>query len=192
MALLTMWGGGGVPGETSEVFSDASKIPALGTRCRDHQGNEYVLVDFGASQPTTGFQGGEFVSFDHNYLATRITTTSRGWVGVIMAARGVTGTITTTNRYGWVQVYGINTFAWGSSDITSLTMLFVPATTDLGYLGSALVATTVMLAIYGVIARTAPDTCASTALSTSALAAPFTVQLNYPFVTGNLMDHGAS
>ncbi len=190
MGNITGRAGAAMGGATSELFSDASKIPQLGTRATDDSGNEFILVDFGSSQPATGFHYGEYVSFDQNYLATRITTTSRGWVGVVMAGAGA-NTITTTLRYGWVQVYGINTFTWGTSDVTSATMLYVVATTDIGYL-QGLATTTDVLGIFGVRAVSAADSCASTALSTSSLAAPFSAQLTYPFVSGALLTGAGS
>lgn len=185
MSLMTGRDGTGISGETSEVYSDLSKLPPLGSKAHDANGNEYVLVDFGASQPATGFQYGEFVVFDSAFLATRIGTSGRGWVGVVMAGSAA-ATITTTNRYGWVQVYGIHTRAWGTSDVTSATLLYVSATTDLGRLEGLAHTTTTTLAIFGVRSCSAGDTCASTALSMSSLAAPFTAMLNYPFVNGAL------
>lgn len=194
MALMTGRGGTGVQGETSEVYSDLSKLPPLGTKTQDAVGNEYVLVDFGASQPTVGFHYGEFVVYDHTFTATRLTDTSIGYVGVVMAGSAA-GTITTTNRYGWVQIYGVHTAAWGSTSITTALTghpLSVFATSDLGSVGSKGVSTALGGVIFGARAVSAPDSCASTALSTSALAAPFSVQLNYPFITGALNVHGTS
>lgn len=180
MSVISGRGGAAIPGETSELFS--SIFLPLGTRATDVNGNEYVFVDFGSSQPATGFHYGEFVVFDHTFKATRISTGLLGWVGVIMAGSAAV-TITTTLRYGWVQVYGIHTAAWGTSDVTSLTQLYPVTTTDLGFL-AGLATTTDVALITGVRACSAADTCASTALSTSSLAAPFTAQLNYPFISG--------
>lgn len=186
MSVLSGRGGAAIAGETSEVWSDASKLPPLGTRGFDASGNEYVLVDFGSSQKATGFFKGEWVVFDQNFLATSLSKTSRGFVGIVMAGTTAAATLTTTNRYGWVQVYGICTFALGTTDLTSAAPVIVPVTSDLGYLELGTTSADTLVALYGVAVRSAPDSCASTALGTSALAAPCTVQLNYPFATANL------
>jgi hypothetical protein len=192
MSVLTGRGGAAIQGETSELFSSVF-IP-LGSRGNDANGNEYIFVDFGSSQPTTGFHYGEFVCFDNAYLCTRLSATTIGNVGVVMAGSAAV-TITTTLRYGWVMVYGIHTAAWGDTSLTSAITahpLYAPVTTDLGWVGARGVTTSVASVIYGARACSAPDSCASTALSTSALAAPFTVQLCYPFINGSLNVHGTS
>jgi hypothetical protein len=180
MAVISGRGGAAIPGETSELFSSVF-IP-LGTRATDVNGNEYVFVDFGAAPLATGFIYGSWVQFDQNFLATILTTGARGWVGIVMA--GSAGqTVSATLRYGWVQIYGVHTGALGSSGVTTADGLITIATTDVGYVDKATSADTNQ-AIFNALARTAPNTCASTAFGTSALVAPFTAQLNYPFMAG--------
>ncbi len=157
-------------GATSEV--DSSQKIKLGQRALDVDGNEFVYVDFQES-----FIRGEWCAFDHAYLATQLTAASRGWVGV------VDGTVSASDRFGWVQVRGIHTAAWATSGATTVDPVVVAATTDLGHVATGTSAD-VSILIAGAHIATAPDTCASTALSTSALAAPCTVTLNYPYISG--------
>jgi hypothetical protein len=157
-------------GATSTV--DSTAVQKLGTRAYDVDGNEYVYVDFQESCIR-----GEWVAFDHAYAATQLTAASRGWVGV------VDGTVSASDRFGWVMVRGIHTAAWATSGATTVDPVVVAATTDLGHVATGTSAD-VSILVTGAHIATAPDTCASTALSTSALAAPCTVTLNYPYVTG--------
>lgn len=161
-------------GATSVVDSSGGQAVKLGTRGVDVDGNVYVYVDF-----QQALSNGEWVSFTSAFLAIRLTNTARGWVGVVAA------TVSASDRFGWVQVYGVNTFAWASSDATTTFEAILAATTDLGSI-STVSTSNDGITVHGVHVATAPDTCASTALSTSALMAPCTVVLNYPFVTGSL------
>jgi hypothetical protein len=170
MAELAAQGPIAHSGATSVV--DSTQAIKFGQRGVDVDGNEYVYVDF---QQALG--AGEWVAFDHAYAATRLTATSKGFVGVVI------GTVSASDRFGWVQVRGVNTFAWASSGATTADPVVIAATTDLGSVGTGTSADT-SVAVFGAHVATAPDTCASTALSTSALAAPCTVTLNYPYVTG--------
>ena len=157
-------------GATSVV--DTSAVVKLGTRGVDTDGNEYVYVDFQESCIR-----GEWVVFDHAYAASQLTAASRGWVGV------VDGTVSASDRFGWVMVRGVHTAAWATSGATTVDPVVIAATTDLGHVATGTSAD-VSILITGAHVATAPDTCASTALSTSALAAPCTVTLNYPYITG--------
>ena len=151
---------------------DSTQAQKLGMRAYDVDGNEYVYVDFQES-----FIAGEWACFDNAYLATQLTATSRGFVGVVI------GVVSASDRFGWVQVRGVHTSAWATSGATTIEAVIVAATTDLGHVSTATSADT-GIHLSGVHVATAPDTCASTALSTSALAAPCTVVLNYPFISG--------
>lgn len=170
MAELSGQGPVAHSGATSVI--DSTQAIKFGSRGVDVDGNEYVYVDFQQALAI-----GEWVSFDHNYAATRITSTSRGYVGIVV------GTVSASDRFGWVQVRGVNTFAWASSGATTADPIVIAATTDLGSVGTGTSADT-SVAVFNAKVCTAPDTCASTALSTSALAAPCTVILMYPFITG--------
>lgn len=159
-------------GATSVV--DDVQQGKLGRRAYDVDGNELVYVDF-----QEACIAGEWVSFDSNYLASQLTATSRGFVGVVV------GTVSASDRFGWVMVRGVHTAAWATSGATTIEAVIVAATTDLGHVSTATSADTGIL-VSGAHIASAPDTCASTALSTSALAAPCTVVLAYPFISGAL------
>jgi hypothetical protein len=158
-------------GATSVV--DDTQIGKLGRRAYDVDGNEYVYVDF-----QEACIRGEWVVFTSAYAASQLTSTSRGFVGV------VDGTVSASDRFGWVMVRGIHTAAWCTSGSSSGFPVIAAATTDLGTVDTLGTSVDASFAISGVLVASAPDTCASTALSTSALAAPATVILNYPFITG--------
>jgi hypothetical protein len=148
---------------------DSTQAIKLGSRATDVDGNEYVYVDFQES-----FIAGEWCAFTSAFAASQLTSTSRGWCGVVV------GTVSASDRFGWVQVFGTHTSAWATSGSSSGNPVVIAATTDLGHINTAAAG----ILVYGVLVASAPDTCASTALSTSALAAPCTVVLNYPFVNG--------
>jgi hypothetical protein len=158
-------------GATSVV--DDVQQGKLGRRAVDVDGNELVYVDF-----QEACIAGEWVTFDSGFLATQITAASRGYVGVVV------GTVSASDRFGWVMVRGVHTSAWATSGATTIEAVIVAATTDLGHVSTATSADVGIL-IQGAHIASAPDTCASTALSTSALAAPCTVLLNYPFINGS-------
>jgi hypothetical protein len=158
-------------GATSVV--DSVQQIKLGSRGFDQEGNEYVYVDF-----QEACIRGEWVVFTSAYLASQLTSTSRGFVGV------VDGTVSASDRFGWVMVRGVHTAAWATSGSSSGFPVIAAATTDLGTVDTLGTSVDASVAISGVLVASAPDTCASTALSTSALAAPCTVILNYPFITG--------
>lgn len=157
-------------GATSVI--DSTQYLKLGTRGVDVDGNEFVYVDF-----QQALVAGEAVVFDHNYAATRLTAASKGPVGIVH------GTVSASDRFGWVQVRGVCTFAWATSGATTADPVTIAATTDLGHFGTGTSADT-SVKVQGIHIATAPDTCASTALSTSALAGVATVVLMYPFVDG--------
>jgi hypothetical protein len=157
-------------GATSVI--DTTQATKLGQRAYDTEGNEFVYVDFQES-----FIRGEWCVFDHAFAAIQITAAARGWVGV------VDGTVSASDRFGWVQVRGVHTAAWATSGATTVDPVVVAATTDLGTIGTGTSADVSVL-VFGAHVATAPDTCASTALGTSAVAAPCTVTLNYPYITG--------
>ncbi len=163
-------------GATSVIDVNTAAVPAptkFGARAVDTEGNEYVYVDF-----QQALLRGEWVSFDVSYKATRLTSTSRGFVGV------VDGTVSASDRAGWVMVRGICSFAWATSDSSSGFPVIAAATTDTGSVATLGTSVDASIAIQGVLVASSPDTCASTALSTSALVAPATFLLNYPFITG--------
>lgn len=159
-------------GATSVV--DSTQAIKFGTHGFDVDGNEYVYVDF-----QEACISGEWVSFNKDFAAIQLTSAARGWVGV------VAGTVSASDRFGWVQVRGVCTNAWATSDASTAFEVIVAATTDIGSIQTVSTSND-GIAVHGVHVSTAPDTCASTALGTSALVAPCTVLLNYPFITGSV------
>src|SRR5688572_24600587 len=104
---------------------DTSAYNKLGTRARDNDGNEYVYVDFQES-----CIAGEWVSFTSAFAASQLTSTSVGWVGVVI------GTVSASDRFGWVQVYGVHSAAWATSGSSSGFPVVIAATTDLGHVAT--------------------------------------------------------
>jgi hypothetical protein len=166
--ITNLAGSVGAASPTTEVHS--SQLEKLGQLAVDSDNNIFMYVDFLES-----CIAGEWVVINSAFGASQISASLAGRVGVVV------GTVSASDRYGWVQIYGVHTAAWGTSGITSGEALVVAATTDLGHVAG--MTTTVGVVVFGAIARSNPDTCASTALSTSALAAPFTVELNFPYVS---------
>ncbi len=67
----------------------------LGSKARDGEGNEYLMVDF---QSAVGI--GSWVTIDNTFKATPIVSGARGPVGVVVQAASA------SDRWGWVQVFG--------------------------------------------------------------------------------------
>jgi hypothetical protein len=152
---------------------DTSAYQKLGLRATDVDGNIYAYVDF-----QQALIRGEFVAFDSAFAATRLAVTSRGWVGIVV------GTVSASDRYGWVQIYGINTAALMTSGSSSGFPAILVATTDLGAIDTLGTSVDASIAISGILVTAGPDTCASTDLSSSSVSARGSVMLNFPFVTG--------
>ncbi|MCU0521425.1 MAG: hypothetical protein MUF84_12115 [Anaerolineae bacterium] len=162
--------------QTSVVHVNSTTAPApfaLGTRARDTAGNEYIYLDFDAIK-----YAGELVTWDAAYLATDCGATTVGFIGVVV------GDVSTSDKAGWVQIYGINTFVLAGSALTS-GFLMVGATTDglsvpvnqgtsgLGY------------AIHNMNAVTSASTATtphSSDLEGTSAIGVFTARLNYPYV----------
>lgn len=152
-------------------LTESTQSQTLGILAWDGAGNGYRYVKFAGAYIT-----GEVVYMDNAWLATRLTNTSRGFVGIVMANQ-------TANYYGWVQVFGVNTFVWADTGCTTADPVIAPATTDLGHLAVNTSGDT-GIGIDGIHVATDPNSCGSTALGTSALSAPCTITLSFPFITG--------
>jgi hypothetical protein len=163
-------------GATSII--DTSAVCKLGTRGVDVDGNEHVYVDF-----QQAFIAGEFAAFDSNYAATQLTSSSRGWVGVVI------GTPSASDRYGWVMIRGVHTAAWATSGSSAAGQVMIGATTDVGAIDT-LATTAGNVGIFGIYLTGSPDTCASTGaggtstLTGTSILGVATVILNYPFISG--------
>lgn len=175
--MATLTGAIGYPQATSVTVAYSSTAPlkiALGTRARDAAGNEYVYVNFDAAKAV-----GELVTFDTDYLATACGAATVGYVGIVC------GEASSSDRAGWVQVYGINTNCVANSGLTS-GFLTVAATTD-GYSVPAIagtITTDITYAIVGMNAVTSASTATSPGMSSlaSSILGVFTARLNYPYV----------
>lgn len=168
--------------QTSVVHTNTAASPApftLGSRARDNSGNEYIYLDFDAIK-----YAGELVTWDSAFLATDCGATTVGFVGVVMAD------VSTSDKAGWVQIYGINEFVLAGSALTSgfLQMgattdgLSVPinaASTGMGY---AIVG---MNAVTSASTATTPLTSATDTNGSSAVGV-FTARLNYPYIAPDI------
>ena len=167
-------------GATSVV--DDSQIGKLGRRAIDVDGNELVYVDF-----QQAFIAGEFCVIDSAYAATQLTSTSRGWVGVVI------GTVSASDRFGWVMVRGVHTAAWATSGSSAAGQVMIGATTDVGAIDT-LATTAGNVGIFGIYLAGSPDTCASTGsggtstLTGTSILGVATVILNYPFISGATLE----
>jgi hypothetical protein len=151
-----------------------TQVGKLGRIASDVDGNVYQYVAYGESVIK-----GEFVVISSAYVATQITSTSRGPVGVVDGDA-------TSDQCGWVMIRGVHSAAWATSGSSSGFPVIAAATTDLGTVDTLGTSVDASFLISGILVASSPDTCASTALGTSAVAAPCTVILNYPFVTGSV------
>lgn len=105
----------------------------------------YRLVDC-----QEAFVVGEIVVIDQDGLATQITSTSIGQVGVVCA------TVSGSDTAAWVQVEGESATAILTSGVTTAGFLFAPATTDGGYLD--LLTSTDANVVHGARCISAPST----------------------------------
>jgi hypothetical protein len=161
-------------GGTSVVDANTAAQAApikFGTRAIDVDGNEYVYVDFQES-----FVNGEWCAFVGDFKASQLGSASVGWVGLVQA------TVSASDRAGWVMVRGISSNALATSGSSGGFPTIVAATTDLGSIATDGTSANSIL-ISGILITASPDTCASTALSSSASQGIASVILNYPFIS---------
>lgn len=159
----------GFDGNTSEP-SD-TQHGSLGQRALDVDGNEYVYVDF-----QEAFVNGEWVAFTGTYLAIQLGSASVGYVGLVQA------TVSASDRFGWVMVRGKSATALATSGSSGGFPVIVAATTDLGSIATDGTSANSVV-ITGILITASPDTCATTALSSSAGQGIASVILNYPFIS---------
>lgn len=139
-------------GDTSVV--DTSAVHTLGTRANDSSGNQYIYLKGVGSTAA-----GSWVSYDENYATTLLAANAVGAVAIAMAA------VDATTKYGWYQIYGVNTVA-KTDTVAADKALFIDGTA--GRADDAVVTGDLIVG------------AASMTADTSNVA---TVQLNYPFVT---------
>lgn len=165
--------------QTSVVHTNTAASPApiaLGTRARDNSGNEYIYLDFGSAKAI-----GELVTWDSSFLAAACGATTVGFLGVTVSEAS------SSDKAGWVQIYGINTNVLAGSALTS-GFLQVGATTD-GYSVPINAGSTGMgYAIVGMNAVTSASTATSPgyASTASSILGVITVRLNYPYVAPDI------
>jgi hypothetical protein len=177
------------PFPTSEVVSTSQvNAPKLGQRYRDDAGNEFMVVDF-----QQALVPGEFVVIDVANLASRLTATSHGKVGVVCA------TTSTSDTKGYVQIYGLYAGAAGTSNVATSSYLTPNASwCDIGVVDGAPSSGAGAQLIYNAFAFTAPDSATTspassfvTAAGTSSTAIGFSIWLAYPYVI-NAVSYGGT
>jgi hypothetical protein len=190
MANLVGQGPTGAPFPTSEVVGSSNVDPRLGTRWKDADGNEFMIVDFQSS-----FVAGEWVAIDVANLATRLTTASHGKVGIVCGATG------SSDTKGYVQIYGLFAGAAGTSVVaTSKFLTPNDSWCDIGVVsGLASSDAGGLLQVYNAFAFTAPDSATTspassfvTAAGTSSTAIGFSVWLAYPYVVNAVIPGGTT
>jgi hypothetical protein len=144
---------------SSTTDADSSAQVALGTHAFDANGNQYVYL-----RGTASTVAGSWVIYDLNGSST--TLASANGVGPLAIA----GTATTTNLYGWYQVFGKATGNTMTS-IAASKALYLTATA--GYADDTDVAGDAII-----------GACSLAASSGSATV----VWLNYPFVSDIAID----
>src|SRR5688500_9708236 len=118
MAELSAQGPGIHSGATTVV--DSTQACKFGSRGLDVDGNEYVYVDF-----QQALVAGEFVVINKDYAASRLAAPARGPIGVVI------GTVSPSDRFGWVMVRGVHTSAWATSGATTVEIPIISLTSDL-------------------------------------------------------------
>lgn len=164
------------PFPTSETVGTSVADPKVGEIYKDGSGNLFVVVDF--QQAFTG--AGEWCVFNASYEASRPTNTSRGRVGIVQ------GAVSASDTKGFVQIYGRYNGAWSTSGVTSAGLLFIPVTSDAGYVDEK--TTTASNTVFGAWARSAADTATSPGGFSSTALALIDVELNFPYVNAVAND----
>jgi hypothetical protein len=188
MANLVGQGPTAAPFATSEYVGTSVADPRLGTRWKDNDGNEYQIVDF-----QQALVAGEFVVIDSGNLASRLTATSHGRVGVVC------GSPTTSDTKGYVQIYGLYAGAAGTSGVATSNLLMPNASWfDIGVVDGLPTSSAGGTQIYNAFAYTAADSATTspassfvTAAGTSSTAIGFSVWLAYPYVV-NAVNAGGT
>lgn len=186
MAQLSGQGGIGHHGATTDSHTSARN--KVGARAFDTAGNEYRYVKYTAANSVGGW-----AVVDGSWNATRVTTTSRGAVGIAQTTHLV-------DEFGWLKVYGIEDVAQiGDSEATSAYGLLAPsgATTEptMGVTSSMLtsvVSGAINNPLVGAFIKAAAST-ATTASSSSHSGVTVQVYLNYPMLSGLTVErHGST
>lgn len=156
--------------QTSEV--DTTQHIPFGTRARDKNGNEFIYVDF-----QEAVYAGEWVVIGASNIASGMAAASSGPLGVCV------GTVSASDHFGWVQVYGECDFALATSNVTTAAtnrVIIADSTGGVSAIGCTTDTTAVTeLQILGVKVLVAPTTATTLASSSADVC---TVHLNYPWI----------
>lgn len=157
------------PFPLSENVGTSAYVGPFGRRFIDPaNGNEYLICD-----AQEAFDAGEWCVINADGQASQLTSTSKGRVGVVVAAAS------SSDLAIWVQVVGKIANAYCSSNVTTGGLLIAPATSDVGIVNE--MASTDANVIFGAAAITA---AVSTVSPTTFGTATATFYLNNPWVTG--------
>lgn len=131
-----------------------TKKATLGERFRDEAGKEYIYLA-GASSTAAGV----WVTYDENFATTLLAANAVGPVAIAL------GAVNTTSKYGWYQIFGVNTVA-STDTVAADKALYIDGTA--GRADDAVVTGDLIV-----------GACSSTADTSNVT----TVTLSYPFVT---------
>lgn len=131
-------------------------------------GNEYLLAD-----AQEAFDAGEWCVINADGQASQLTNTSKGRVGIVVAAAA------TSDLAVWVQVVGKYAGGYCSSNVTTGGILIAPATSDVGIVNE--MSSTDANVVFGAAAITV---AVSTVSPTTFGTATATFYLSNPWVTG--------
>jgi hypothetical protein len=171
------------------LAGDAGSLPdyrlPLGER-RRWMGKEYVLCDF-----TATVHSGVVVSISNDglYAAAVLAAGHQGAVGVVAEQT------TTSDTWGWVQIYG-SASAQDASATSGITSAYVPivaasvSSPNAGMTALINTTSTAQRVIYGMFITGDATTAVTSAASHTGVALP--VFLNYPYVLAVANDYGMS
>ena len=159
----------------------------LGAEATDDDGNVLVMCDF-TETVYSGVTVG--ISNDGLFTAAVLTDTHQGAVGVVVEQTS------SSDRWGWVQVYGYNSGAQlssGDSAATSAHLALAASSVSTPASGLSNVVNTTSTAqaqIFGMFIVGAASTAVTSAASHTGVSVP--VFLNYPYTRGKNSDTGMS
>ena len=190
MANLLGRSGTASPFPSSETVGTSIPDPKVGSRWFDGSNNEYVVVDC-----QHAFVAGEWVTIDHDHLASRLALDTPGRVGIVVAA------VSASDTKAYVQIYGLYEGAAGTSNVATSKYMGIPSgTSDIGVATGYASSDAGGIPIFNAYAVTAPDSGATSAYATSFVSAGsstttyigFKVWLNYPYTVGTSFSGATS
>ena len=169
---------GSAPFPTSETQSTSEYTGVFGGVLQDPAAplNRYMLVDCQEALVI-----GEIVCISAAGLASQITDSSVGIVGVIVAA------VSGSDTAAWAQIGGSSAVAIFDSDVTTACFLFAPATTEGGFLD--IMTSTEANMVHGARCTVAPST-ATTPFTSASDASAITGVGTLTFALGGAFVYG--